>query len=143
MTVKSSEAKNFYFANPRAQYLALKNEVDQAISLVLNADSYVLGPQVELFENEFAAYLGQKYSVGVNSGTDALILSMRVLKIGRGDEVILPSFTAVATAAASYSRLQHVSEHIQRRLPPIDIARGTGQRGVRPESSADGLGCVA
>lgn len=100
MTVKSSEAKNYYFANPRAQYLALKNEVDEAISLVLNADSYVLGPQVELFENEFAGYLGQKYSVGVNSGTDALILSMRVLKIGRGDEVILPSFTAVATAAA-------------------------------------------
>ncbi len=101
--VKSSSDKKFFFANPRAQYLALKEEIDDAISSVLNSETYILGPQVELFEKEFATYLGVKYSVGVNSGTDALILSLRALNIGEGDEVIMTSFTAVATAAAVVS----------------------------------------
>ena len=92
--------KKFYFANPRAQYLELKEEIDEAISSVLNSETYVLGNQVEIFEKEFAAYIGQSFTVGVNSGTDALILSLRALNVGVGDEVIVPSFTAVATASA-------------------------------------------
>jgi dTDP-4-amino-4,6-dideoxygalactose transaminase len=95
-----SENKKYFFANPRAQYLSMKEEIDIAISSVLDSDSYVLGNQVDQFENEFASFIGQKYTVGVNSGTDALILSLRALGIGQGDEVIIPSFTAVATAAA-------------------------------------------
>ena len=95
-----SSSKIFYFANPRAQYLALKDELSEAMAQVLDSDSYILGSQVALFEEEFASYIGRKYAVGVNSGTDALILSMRALNIGEGDEVIIPSFTAVATAAA-------------------------------------------
>ena len=93
-------SKKFYFANPRAQYLELKEEIDEAISSVLNSETYVLGNQVEIFEKEFAAYIGQSFTVGVNSGTDALILSLRALNVGVGDEVIIPSFTAVATASA-------------------------------------------
>ena len=93
-------SKKFYFANPRAQYLELKEEIDEAISSVLNSETYVLGNQVELFEKEFAEYIGQSFTVGVNSGTDALILSLRALNVGVGDEVIVPSFTAVATASA-------------------------------------------
>jgi dTDP-4-amino-4,6-dideoxygalactose transaminase len=56
--------------------------------------------RLELFEKEFAEYIGQSFTVGVNSGTDALILSLRALNVGVGDEVIVPSFTAVATASA-------------------------------------------
>jgi len=91
---------SFQFANPRAQYLAMKEEIDEAISKVLVSDSYILGPEVAAFESEFAKYIGREFAVGVNSGTDALILSLRALKIGPGDEVIAPSFTAVATIAA-------------------------------------------
>lgn len=93
-------SRKYFFANPKAQYLSMKDEIDGAISSVLNSDSYVLGTQVDLFEREFAAFIGQNFAVGVNSGTDALILSLRTLGIGPGDEVIIPSFTAVATAAA-------------------------------------------
>lgn len=95
-----SQTKKYYFANPRAQYLAMRSEIDQAISSVLESETYILGSQVDEFEKEFARYIGQKYAVGVNSGTDAIILALKVLNVGEGDEVIVPSFTAVATAAA-------------------------------------------
>lgn len=88
------------FANPSKQ-----NEEDhllllEAIERVMRSGNYILGSEVQEFEKEFAEYLGMKNCVGVNSGTDALILSLRVLGIGVGDEVIAPSHTAVATVAA-------------------------------------------
>lgn len=89
-----------HFASPRAQYLSMKDSIDLAVSRVLNSESYILGDEVSSFETEFSNYLGRKFSVGVNSGTDALILSMRAMDIGPGDEVIVPSFTALATVAA-------------------------------------------
>lgn len=88
------------FANPRAQYLSMKEEIDLAISKVLDSENYILGREVAGFEQEFASYIGTSFAIGVNSGTDALILSLRALNIGFGDEVIVPSFTAVATVAA-------------------------------------------
>jgi dTDP-4-amino-4,6-dideoxygalactose transaminase len=88
------------FANPQAQYLSMKSEIDDAISKVLVSDSYILGSEVASFEQEFAKYNDISFAVGVNSGTDAIVLSLRALKIGPGDEVIVPSFTAVATVAA-------------------------------------------
>jgi dTDP-4-amino-4,6-dideoxygalactose transaminase len=95
-----SEHKSLHFANPHAQYLAMKDYIDQAISRVLDSESYILGQEVSLFEEEFSKFVGRKYTIGVNSGTDALILSMRAMNIGSGDEVIAPAFTAVATVAA-------------------------------------------
>jgi len=95
-----SQTKKYYFASPKAQYLSMKSEINQAISDVLESETYILGSQVDEFEMEFAKYIGQKYAVGVNSGTDAIILALKVLGVGQGDEVIIPSFTAVATAAA-------------------------------------------
>ncbi len=63
-----------------------------------------MGPDVKKFEDEFAAYCGVKYAVGVNSGTDALYLALAALGVGEGDEVILPTFTFIATAlCASYT----------------------------------------
>lgn len=88
------------FANPKASYLAHKEEIDQAISDVLWGGSYILGTQVKMFEESFAFYLGVKHAIGVASGTDALHIGMRALGIGKGDEVITVSHTAVATVAA-------------------------------------------
>lgn len=87
-------------ANPKANYLAHKNEIDQAVMHVLNSDTYILGHEVENFEKEFAAYNDVSFAIGVGSGTDALHLALRACGVGVGDEVITVSHTAVATVSA-------------------------------------------
>ena len=87
-------------ANPSAQYQSYKEEILAAIKHVLESGNYILGPEVAAFEQSFAAYCGTNYAIGVNSGTDALILALRALRIGPGDEVITVSHTALATIAA-------------------------------------------
>ena len=89
-----------YFANPKSEYLYLKNQIDRKIRNVLNSNSYILGNEVKKFEKNFSKYLGIKYSLGVSNGTDALILALRAIDIKRGDEVITTSHTAFATIAA-------------------------------------------
>ena len=89
-----------FCANPKAQYLSYKDEIDAAILNVLDSGTYILGEQVSLFEKEFAEYLGAGFAVGCGSGTDALVLALKALDIGAGDEVIVPSFTATPTVAA-------------------------------------------
>ena len=87
-------------ADPRAAYLAQKAEIDAAIARVLTGGGYILGPEVEAFETEFAAWLGAGFAVGTASGTDAIALGLRVLGIGPGDAVATVSHTATATVAA-------------------------------------------
>jgi len=87
-------------SQPQAQLDAHRDKIDEAICRVLDSGRYVLGNEVSAFEKEFSQYCGVSYGVGVNSGTDALCLSMRALGIGSGDEVITVSHTAVATVAA-------------------------------------------
>ena len=87
-------------ADPRAGYLVHKEEIDEAIRSVLNGPSYILGEMVSQFESDFAQYIGVRFGVGVNNGTDAIHLALRALDIGPGDEVITVSHTAVATVAA-------------------------------------------
>ncbi len=87
-------------ADPRRQYLAHKNEIDGAISRVLDGGRYILGEEVETFEAEFSAYIGVSYGIGVGSGTEALHLALAACEIGPGDEVLTVSHTAVATVAA-------------------------------------------
>ena len=82
------------------QYKSIEDEVNDAISSVLNGGKYVLAENVESFEREFAQYLGVKYAVGVASGTEAIQLALMALGIGRGDEVITVSNTAVPTVSA-------------------------------------------
>lgn len=86
--------------NPKASYLAHQQEIDDAISQVLESGWYILGQQVSAFEQEFAAYLGLAHTVTVANGTDALHLALRACGIGPGDAVITVSHTAVATVAA-------------------------------------------
>ena len=83
-----------------AQYRTIQTEVDTAITSVLESGHFILGPNTAALEREIAAYLGVGSAIGVASGTDALILALRALGIGPGDEVIVPDFTFLATASA-------------------------------------------
>jgi len=87
-------------ADPRRSYIAHRGEIDRAIALVLGNGRYVLGEEVAAFEEEFAAWLGARFAVGVASGTDAVRLALAACGIGAGDEVITVSHTAIATVAA-------------------------------------------
>jgi dTDP-4-amino-4,6-dideoxygalactose transaminase len=84
----------------KAQYRALRPEIDAAIGRVLESAEFILGSEVAAFEEEFAAYCGVAHAVGVNSGTSALHLALLAAGIGPGDEVLTVPFTFVATTAA-------------------------------------------
>lgn len=86
--------------NLKAQYASIKPEIDAAVAEVFANQSFILGPIVEGFEKEAAAYLGVKHAIGVNSGSDALLLCLWAAGIKPGDEVIVPAFTYFATAGA-------------------------------------------
>ena len=83
-----------------AQYNTIKNEIDDAIRNVIGNGQFILGPEVEAFESEIAAYCQTKFAIGVASGTDALQLALLSCGIRPGDEVITTPFTFIATAEA-------------------------------------------
>src|SRR5881296_3918647 len=106
------------------QYHKLKAEIDQAILDVLESGSYVLGPQLAKFEEELARYMNVEQAVGVNSGTDALLLVFLALGIGPGDEVITTSNTFFATAEAIWlAGATPVFVDIDPRTRNIDVTR--------------------
>jgi len=80
------------------QYQSLKPEIYAAIDRVLESGQFIMGPDVKQFEQEVAAYLGVRHTIAVNSGTDALVIGLRSLGIGAGDEVITTPFSFFATA---------------------------------------------
>ncbi len=86
------------FLNLAAQYAALKDELLPVVQTTLAGGHYVLGPNVTAFELEIAAFIGARFGIGVNSGSDALTLALRALDIGPGDEVITTPFTYIAPA---------------------------------------------
>ena len=85
------------FLDLRAAYIELKVQINEAIAGVLESGWYILGPEVEAFESEWAAYCDANHAVGLANGLDALTLALRALDIGPGDEVIVPSNTYIAT----------------------------------------------
>src|SRR4051812_48208666 len=86
--------------NTSGPLAAIDAEIRAKVAAILDAGVYVLGPEVRAFEQEFASYVGTSDAVGVANGTDALILALRALGVGPGDEVIVPSFTFYASAEA-------------------------------------------
>jgi len=88
------------FLDLKAQYESIKNEIDSAIAQVINSSSFVLGPSVAKFEQDFARFCHCDEAVGFNSGTSALFLALKALGVGPGDEVITAANTFIATVAA-------------------------------------------
>ncbi|MEN6444518.1 MAG: DegT/DnrJ/EryC1/StrS family aminotransferase [Candidatus Cloacimonas sp.] len=84
----------------KAQYAPIIGEIKEALDNVITEHQYIMGPQVKLFEDKMAKYLGIKNAIGCASGTDALVLAIKALEIGQGDEVITTPFSFFATASS-------------------------------------------
>ncbi|MBU0580469.1 MAG: DegT/DnrJ/EryC1/StrS family aminotransferase [Candidatus Margulisbacteria bacterium] len=88
------------FVDFKAEYKIIKNEIDAAIKRVIDRQFFILGEEGEKFEKKFSEYLDVKNVIGVGSGSDALILALQSLGVGKGDEVIVPSHTFVSSVDA-------------------------------------------
>ena len=111
-------------ANPAANYLAHRDEIDQAVRRALDSGMYILGQEVAKFEEEFAHYLGAQHAIGVGSGTDALHIALRACGVGPGDTVLTVSHTAVATVATvELAGAQAVLTDIEPATATIDTNR--------------------
>jgi dTDP-4-amino-4,6-dideoxygalactose transaminase len=95
-----SAAVRIPLVDVKAQYAPFFRELTGRLAEVVESGRFILGPNVRAFEDEAAAFLGVRETVGVANGTDALVLSLDALGVGPGDEVICPSFTFYATAEA-------------------------------------------
>jgi len=91
--------KNIPYVNLIRQHALLKEEILEAVGRILDKSNFILGDEVSEFENNIAQYCGVKYAVGVNSGTDALFLSLKAFGIGHGDEVITAPNSFLASAS--------------------------------------------
>lgn len=85
------------FLDLHASYKELELEIDNAVKRVLNSGFYILGPEVESFESEYAQFCDASYCVGVGNGLDAIYISLKALGVGVGDEVLVPTNTYIAT----------------------------------------------
>lgn len=100
----------------------ISGEIQAAIGRVLNSGWFILGEEVKKLEEEFAVYLGVKYCVGVGSGLDALHLILRALNIGKGDQVIVPANTYIATLLAiSYAGAKPILVEPEERTYNINV----------------------
>jgi dTDP-4-amino-4,6-dideoxygalactose transaminase len=98
--VKSEIRISVPFVDLKAQYQSIRDEIDEAVARVISNTSFILGPEVEAFEQAFAEYTGARFCLGLNSGTAALHLALLAAGIGAGDEVIVPANSFFATAEA-------------------------------------------
>lgn len=123
------------FVDLKAQYSAIVDEVNAAISTVLERTDFILGESVSMFEEEFAAYCEASYAVGLDSGTSALELALRAFDIGSGDEVITAANTFIATALAiSYTGARVVLVDVDPSTYTIDPAEV--EKAITPRTKA-------
>jgi dTDP-4-amino-4,6-dideoxygalactose transaminase len=87
-------------ANPAREHEALREAIESTVVRALRSGQYILGPEVEAFEREFAAYCGAAAAVGVSNGSDAIVVALQALGVGPGDEVVTAAFSYLATASA-------------------------------------------
>jgi UDP-2-acetamido-2-deoxy-ribo-hexuluronate aminotransferase len=90
--------KDIQMVDLKTQYERLKRRIDPAMADVISSCAFIKGPALKEFESNLSAYLGIKHVIGVANGTDALQIALMALNLNPGDEVIVPSFTYVATA---------------------------------------------
>ncbi len=131
----SAEPVRVPFIDLTAQRLPLAQEIDEALARVMRSNSYILGEEVALFEQEFAAYCDVAHAVGVDSGTSALELILRAYDIGPGDEVITAANTFVATTfAISYTGARPVLVDVDPYTYTLDIIQL--QEAITPRTRA-------
>ncbi len=119
----------------KTQYAAIQQEVEEAALRVLRSTRYILGPEVQAFEEEFAAWNGSAHAIGVGNGTDALQASLRALGIGPGDEVICPPHTFIATAGAvSLTGATPVFADID--IDTFNISADSAEKAITPKTKA-------
>jgi len=123
------------FVDLAAQYRAIEGEISEAVSKVLREGDFILGRDVSLFEEEFAAFCEAKWAVGVDSGTSALELALRAYEIGPGDEVITAANTFIASALAiSHAGATPVLVDVDADTYTIDVA--AIEKAVTPRTKA-------
>lgn len=91
---------NIPLADLKAQYKSIKKELDKAVHGVMDSQHLILGEEVRKLESSIASFCGVKYAIGLNSGTDALIIGLKAIGVKEGDEVITTAFSFIATAEA-------------------------------------------
>lgn len=119
----------------KLQYKSLKKELDDAIIKVAESQHFILGPEVTSMEKEFCSYLGCKHSLGVSSGTDALLLALMAIDIKPGDEVIVPTYSFFATAGV-VSRLFAVPVFVENDPVTFNIDPKDFERKITPKTKA-------
>jgi len=126
---------NVPFVDLRAQYRSIRNEVLANIQQVLEKCNFVLGEEVRQFEEEFAAYCGVRFAIGVANGTDAIHLAVRAAGIGPGDECLIPANTFIATAlGVSYAGARPVPVDADARTFLMDL--GKLEKALTPKTKA-------
>jgi dTDP-4-amino-4,6-dideoxygalactose transaminase len=98
--VKTSRGLKIPVFSLKKQHAALEKGLEEAFRRVVASGAFILGPEVEAWEREFADFLGAKHAVGVSNGSDALLLALQALGVGPGDEVIVPTYTFFASAGS-------------------------------------------
>ena len=126
-------AKLVPFADLRLQYESIRHEIDAAIARVIETSAFIMGPDVEAFEREFAEYSGFRHVVGVANGTDAIHLALRAMDLEQGFEAVVPAHTFMATAEGVTQAGGHV------RLSDVDpvtlcMSAGTLERAATPRT---------
>ena len=112
------------FLNLKTPYLELKKELDEAYQRVMESGWYIMGNELQAFEQEFAQYCGVKHCIGVGNGLEALHLVLRAWGIGAGDEVIVPANTYIATwLAVTYTGAISVPVEPDERTYNIDPSK--------------------
>jgi len=112
------------FIDFNPQYQAIKKEIETNLHAVYEKSNFILGQEVKDFEAAFSQYCEAKYGVGVNSGTDAIFIALKALGIGKGDEVIVPTFTFIATAlGVSYTGAKPVFVDVESGTCNMDAAQ--------------------
>ena len=119
----------------KAQYAAIKEEINKALISVAESQYFILGPEIKKLEATVAEYTGTKYAVGVSSGTDALLIALMAIDINPGDEVILPTYSFFATAGV-VARLNAIPVFVDSDPVSFNIDPSIIEKKISPRTKA-------